>query len=397
MELEHLYNTLLKVGNIGRTDTGITRLGFSDEYFEAAGVLKDMLNDCTDCVFMDAVGNVHALLHGEEDNSKEIIIGSHLDTVKNGGLYDGLLGVAAGVQFLKTLKQSQKRLRHSLRLIAFNAEESGPLGGTFGSRVLTKAVDTDNAAASDVLRRLSIDSNTLKNNQLEAENSLCFLELHIEQGGILEKKRKDIGIVTGICGIRRFNITVIGESNHAGTTEMASRHDSLVDAAKLIVFINENAKKYEENLVATVGEIYAHPNLASVIPGRVELTMEVRSTNSTLMDKFTNEIRQFFLSFEKTTVQIRTAITKEPTLLSCEIIDAIENVCVKQCVSFMKMQSGAGHDAKSFADLMPTGMIFIPSVGGKSHSPDEYSTEEQINKGFFVFRDTILWLDCNHS
>ena len=405
IRIQRLMDQLTALGEIGRQPGGgITRLAFSDAYFQAARVLSERLFRGTGCeVYHDFTGSVHGIRPGSCPELPQIVIGSHLDTVPEGGLYDGLAGIAAGMEILNALEEDGTTLRHTLHLVAFNAEEAGPLGGTFASRTLMGLAEPSpegGAALAGVERRFS--GAPLRSPGLD--DLRCFLELHIEQGGVLDQEQVQAGAVTGIFGIRRYRIVLTGQSNHAGTTPMSHRQDPMVNAARLIALVYQRARSFGKELVATVGKVQVTPNLESVIPGQVELVVEMRSLSDGYMDQLLEEITDFARSFAgpaeqdaswpTTACSITLQVEKPPILLDQGLTDLVKAVCRRLELSCIPIPSGAGHDAKSFAAAgVPTGMIFIPSLEGKSHCPEERTLPEQLEYGAKILYEMIREMD----
>ena len=299
-------------------------------------------------VTMDEFGNIIGRLEGEGD---ALVTGSHTDTVATAGKYDGALGVLAGLEAARLLKG---QLRHPLEVVIFDDEEN-TMGGSLGY----SAINTPAA----------------------------FVELHVEQGPILDSQHLDIGIVQGIVGQRRCSINLFGQENHAGTTPMNMRDDALVKAASLITYINDLASNYD-GLVATVGQINVSPNAFSVIPGQVELTMQVRDLNTHAMEEFVENVAKEF------DLRIDIAHASDPALCDTDIIDTIGEVSETLGLKATELPSRASHDAQCFTRC-PMGMIFVPSVNGISHSPDEFTTDDHCLQGAKVLIETLRQLDYN--
>lgn len=402
---QRFMENFTRIGEVGRQpDGGITRLAFSEQYFEAARDLAGILVQETGCrVYRDFTGSIHAVRLGSCPGLPQIMIGSHLDTVPNGGLYDGLAGIMAGTEIMKALEEDGIDLRHTLHLIAFNAEEASPLGGTFSSRIMMGLLSADREAEKAALAAAAASLADIPAENPGVNGAKCFLELHIEQGGILDEKKIQAGAVTGIFGIRRYNFSLVGESNHAGTTPMSQRLDPMVNAARLITMVYQRSREFGKELVATVGKVDIFPNLESVIPGQVDLVLELRSLSDQLMDQLMDEVRAFADTFSKpdpergwpvTPCTIRMKVEKPPLMLDRKLTGQVEAASKKLGLSCIPMPSGAGHDAKSFAAAgVPTAMIFVPSIGGKSHCPQELTHPEQLEQGTKILYEMIREID----
>lgn len=398
LKKERLMHNLRYFAEVGATESeGITRLAFSNDLFLSAEKLVEIISSMDKCIrYMDKTGSLHVILPAEKDTKEEIVFGSHFDTVPNGGLYDGSAGIAAGIEVMLHVLEECKSLKHNLHLIAFNAEEAGPLGGTYASRAMLGDISY-NIDTIEVFEKKREQSELLSNvdyMEWDSSSAKAFLELHIEQGGILDAEGLDAGVVTGIFGIRRYVINIEGESNHAGTTPMNQRRDPMVAAAGLVTFINEKAKAYEGKLVATVGKLEVKPNLESIIPQKVELVMEVRSLYNDAMDELYNAVCLYGSNIDGINFASKLKVDKPPIMLNNSICDAEEKACEICKIKYKRMPSGAGHDAKSFAKAgVPTGMIFVPSIDGKSHTPLEYTTDEQLIIGAEILYETIKLID----
>ena len=299
-------------------------------------------------VTMDDFNNIIGRLDGEGD---PIVTGSHTDTVATAGKYDGALGVLAGLEAVSALRCDHKS---PLEVVIFNDEEN-TMSGSIGY--------------------------TANNPHLKA-----FIELHVEQGPVLDTSHVDVGIVQGIVGQRRCHVTLLGTENHAGTTPMNMRDDALVKAASLVTYVNDYANEMFDGLVATVGELTVSPNAFSVIPGQVDLTLQVRDLDVDNMEKFVDQISKEF------DLRIDFAHTSEPALCDQGIMDHIEGACYHLGLKSTYLPSRASHDAQNFT-YCPMGMIFVPSVGGVSHSPHELTTDDQCLNGARVLTEVIRRID----
>lgn len=394
VNIKRLIDNLHKTGDVGlKNGQGITRLGFSLEYFQALEVLKNLFLEAGMTIKEDEVGNLIGRIEGKKYNNKAILIGSHLDTVKNGGLYDGNLGIISGLEVIHMLKDNSIELDHPIEVIAFNAEEGSEMGGTFGSRVMTGRQNLQEKNLEDKLKNYNLTLDNLKNSVRNMDEVGMFLELHIEQGGFLIENNYEIGFVDGIVGITRCNIKIKGESNHAGTTPMALRKDPVKIAGQVIEEINQYALKYPPPFVATVGNIIITPGMYNIIPDEVILYLEIRDLNQNKIMDFISHIEEFLKTFVDFEIYIDLTVNKPSKLLTPSIVEKFESVSKELNFKTVKMSSGAGHDAKELIYKTPTGMIFIPSIGGISHSPKEYSTEEHIKNGVEVLFHAVLKLD----
>jgi hydantoinase/carbamoylase family amidase len=391
---KRLRENVLKIGEIGKGENGgISRIAFSKEFDEASKILAFLMEEAGLIVLRDKIGNVFGKRSGTDNSLPTIMIGSHLDTVKNGGLFDGNLGIAAALECINILNENSKVTRHPIEIVAFNAEEGSELGGTLGSRSLCGLIDLEENRLSERLATYKLTIEDLKDTKRDIKDIKAFLELHIEQGGKLEKNRNSIGIVEGIVGITRYKFTVKGETNHAGTTPMSLRRDALTGAAKLILEIDYIARLAGDPFVATIGKMELFPGSVNVIPGRVEFVLEMRDLCQDKVDKVFEEIQTVAASIEGVDVEYEIIIKKPPVNLDCKIINIIENVCRANYIRYQRMSSGAGHDAAAMAEKVQSAMIFVPSKDGKSHCPEEWTYWDDIETGTQTLLDTIVSID----
>ncbi|CAN5580836.1 Zn-dependent hydrolase [soil metagenome] len=354
-------------------------------------------------VTIDASGNIIGKRIGKNPLLKPIAFGSHIDMVPDGGNYDGCVGSIGALEVIEALKENKIVTNHPLEVIIFSNEE----GGTIGSMAMVGHSTAEGLqqksqmglSYSDGIKVIGGNPDAIPGSMLKKGDLKAFLELHIEQGGILEQEKIKIGIVEGIVGIVWWEVTVDGAANHAGTTPMKLRKDALLAAAKFIIAVNEIALKTAGNQVATVGKIDVKPGAYNVIPGKVLLGLEIR-------DLSFEKIERLFAEMEKQAatiaIETRTKIKFErrenfvrPALTNKTVQETIEKSAKAMGLSTKYMQSGAGHDSQDMAMICPIGMIFVPSVGGISHSPNEFTTAVDMANGVNVLLQTILKLDKN--
>ncbi|MEY8560828.1 M20 family metallo-hydrolase [Jeotgalicoccus halotolerans] len=379
--LEHVGNTF----NSG--SEGYNRLAFSKEEKDAINWLEEELKNNGISVRRDSIGNLFARI-GPEDKPV-YAFGSHLDTVKNGGLYDGALGVMAALECLLQLKE-QNSQNAAYELVCLVGEEGNPLGGTFGSRVITGQVNSDDLD-DDILKAAALTKEQIKDASNTIQDYAGFIELHIEQGTVLENNGNKTGVVTNIAGIVRNHITVLGEAGHSGTMPMEYRKDALVMASEIVQHINSEVRNLDDGTVATVGQLEVRPNAATIIPGEVEMTFEVRSGNKDRLESFPEEVLNWIK--ENYDVKIKPGVTKPTNAMSDKIIETIEQAGAKLNLPTMRMLSGANHDTNTLAPFMDTGMIFVPSIDGISHNPAEKSDWKDIENAVNIMLETLKSLD----
>ena len=397
IDSEQLLEDLETLAQFGVDPTGgLSRIAYNPADQDARAWVIEQMQSLGMTTKTDKAGNTIALYPGTMPDLPPIALGSHTDTVPNGGRYDGALGVLAALACVRALRENGVQLRHPVEIINFAAEEATMSSGTFGSRAMTGALNIkelekaawDGRPVADHLREAGLDPASFTQAQRANGAIAAYLELHIEQGGILEKEQLSIGVVEGIVGIRRYDVIFEGYANHAGTTPMAGRKDALVMAAPFISAVPDVAKAYE--IVATIGTLKVYPGAPNVIPGRVNLSLEIRGLHNTVLDKAEAELAKLA---KRLGGQIQHINTKEPTQSDSRLLEALITACDELQLTCKRMPSGAGHDAMCMASIAPQAMIFVPSQGGVSHSPDEYTTPEDCVNGARVLLGALLRLD----
>ncbi len=392
---ERLRRDLEALGEIGRTDFGITRRAFTEEDRRARVMVSRLMEEAGLEVRIDPVGNVFGRLSGRERTLPIVMCGSHIDTVPSGGMFDGSLGVIAGIEALRAIKSTGRVLQRSVEVAAFANEEGAWGGGTFGSRAFIGALTaeevyantTDGQTVAAKMLAVGLEPDDL--HAAKAPYPLeAYLELHVEQGAVLDKENLDIGIVTGIVSTCRWMITVRGDANHAGTTPMHMRDDALVKASKFIVAASEEASRNRGDMVATIGQAFIQPNAPNVIAGEVKMVLGMRSLSEDRLEVALSRLKETATNLGG--VDIDTIIIKPPVMMNDRLVDTIERVTQDLQIPAKKMHSGAGHDAMCIARIAPVGMIFVPSKNGKSHVPEEYTEWRHVTRGAEVLAHTIL-------
>jgi len=359
-------------------------------------------------VNVDRVGNIFGRLEGTRNYEKSVMIGSHLDSVINGGHLDGALGVFAGIEAVRRLRDEDFHNGHPIEVVAFTGEEgsSFEVGAMLGSAVLTGKMSVEEALSTkntqgrtlgDVLAEIGFKGEfTHRIDDIDA-----FMELHIEQGPVLDSEEISLGIVTHIIGITWLKSMVVGRENHAGTTPMHLRQDALVAAADAVGFLarrsQEMAVSYNSSIVGTTGHLKVCPNNINVIPGSVALGFDIRAASHEAMQRLTDETTAFLKRLESAhgvEVQIGPVEAQPPVDLSGEISEILERSATQAGIRFKRMASGAAHDAQNMTAIARTGMIFVPSVKGISHSPMEWSEWKDIEKGVAVLTGALKSLSA---
>lgn len=392
IKIERLKELFLKLAEIGKTSNdGVTRVAFSKEDIEARNVVIEKFKELNMNVKIDSAGNIIATSK-TDSRLPAIGMGSHLDTVVNGGNFDGILGILSAIECYNTLLENDISLKRPVKIIVFAAEEGVRLNGTFGSRAMAGLVSKEEIETLKAIEKVSdVDFDNIHSCNEEMKNIGSFIELHIEQGKLLEKNKNNVGIVTDIFGIYRQTIEIFGEADHAGNTPMDIRNDAMVSAAKLITKLTDYVATLE-SAVATFGRVEVEPNCINVIPGYVNLQLELRSNDSENFEKVNKRLKSIIDEIGLN-AKVKKTVEKKPKILNKDIQEVIKKSCIDRNVPYQYISSGAGHDSASFASILPTAMIFVPSVDGVSHSHKETTSWEDIEIGTNVLFETILNLD----
>lgn len=390
--MDRMKEKLFELAKIGQDpEGGISRVFGSEAMKEGQQAVLEYFRECGLKAWLDFAGNVHGVLLSGREDAEEIFIGSHMDTVKQGGIFDGLLGVVAGAETAAGFCNDKIPLTKDIHIIATNGEEGNELGGTFGSRAMMGLLPLGSKEYLERAGRYGFSGEDLVKARLNTDRAACYLELHIEQGPTLYNHKEQIGIVTGIVGLRRYQVTVYGTGNHAGTTMMEDREDALVSASRIILLGDELARNMGHHFVETVGVMKVYPGSAPVIPNRVEMVLEIRNENEELMDAFLKEFTKQAESMAR--VEIEPIVEKAPVKCDKALADMMEQVCKEEKINYRKMPSGATHDGNAMAAKMPVGMIFVPSKDGISHSKDEWTEWKDIDCGMKVLRKVLQLLE----
>ena len=399
---ERLNKRIKELGKIGELEQGgVCRLAFSPEDIQARQLIIFWMEDAGMTVRIDAAANIIGRYKGKKiEQVGSLATGSHIDTVAGGGCYDGALGVLAGIEVVKTLQESNIQLDHPIEVIAFTDEENTVIGSKAIAGTYNKDPQTyrlrDNMDIQTCLKKVGGDWSQIEQARLTASNIQAFVELHVEQGGVLESEAKAIGVVKGIVGQYRFIVNVIGRANHAGTTPMYLRKDALLAASRIVLAVNHLATTIEGEQVATVGMMNVFPNTTNTVPGRVELSIDLRDLSDDFLTHliFLLEAELKVIAAETyTEITLSRTIQILPTLAHPHIQSIIAQVCQERQLSYTYLPSRAGHDAQEIGRFTDMGMIFVPSQAGVSHSLDEYTSLEQCVEGTNVLLETLIMLD----
>jgi N-carbamoyl-L-amino-acid hydrolase len=397
-----LESRILELAQFGANpEGGVSRVAFSAADIAGRSYIRALMEDAGLEVRVDTAGNLVGRRPGTDPRLPVIMTGSHIDSVPHGGNYDGDVGVLGALEAVALLQAHGIRTRHPLEVVVFTDEEGGTVGsqamaGRLGSAALD-IVSHSGLTIRDGIRALGGDPDRLHEARRAAGSVLAFVELHIEQGAVLDEAGTDIGVVEGIVGIRWWDITIEGTANHAGTTPMNRRKDALVSAAEFALAVNRIASTTAGTQVATVGRIRAEPGAPNVIPGRVLMSLEIRDLDAAKIASVFRDIeaeatriattRGTPVRFDETEVSLEPAPTDE------RLRRVIERAAASLGLSHRRMPSGAGHDAQDIAHVAPMGMVFVPSAGGISHAPGEHTTAQDMANGADVLLRTLLAID----
>jgi N-carbamoyl-L-amino-acid hydrolase len=398
---ERLKNTLERFADYGRTpNNGVTRLALSEEDRLARDYFCSCCRDLGMDIKIDDLGCIYATLEGLEDKPP-VVIGSHMDSVKKGGRFDGILGVVAGLELVRTLVEHNIKPKVPITIVNFTNEEgarfepsmmaSGILSGKFQKDVMMKKTDVDGVTFEQALQSCGYEGDT-SNRLTEAS---AFVELHIEQGPILEREAKSIGVVECVLGMVCYEIEVTGESDHAGTTPMDMRKDALFATNNLIAEARHELGRLDSNLVYTMGRMNVLPNIHTVIPNKVIFSLEARHTDEDVIasvEKIIQSLPDQAELLEGCEVRVTKLWGRDTVWFDKTVCDEVEESVRSLGYSYKRMVSGAGHDAQFLASYIPTAMIFIPSVNGKSHCEEEFTPWEECEKGVNVLLETVIKL-----
>src|SRR6186713_315144 len=399
---QRIESRIFELAKFGRAENGHGyRIAYTKGDIEGRAWFVELMKKAGLDPTIDAAGNIIGNRKGKNSSLKPIGFGSHIDMVPDGGNYDGTLGSISALEIIETLNENNLVTEHPLQVIIFGNEE----GGTIGSKAMVGGLTSDGLqqksqsglTMAEGIKAIGGNPENIQSYIRKKGDFHAWVELHIEQGGILEKEKIQIGVVEGIVGIVHWEVTVEGFANHAGSTPMNMRQDALLAASKFILVVNEVINSVKGNQVGTVGKIAVTPGAYNVIPGKVILGLEIRDLSSAKIEMLFNEIekRSGTIANEfKTTISfVRQPNESKPALTNKTLQQTINTSAKALGFSTKFMQSGAGHDSQHIASIAPAAMIFIPSVGGISHSPKEFSTATDMANGANVLLQTILKLD----
>jgi hydantoinase/carbamoylase family amidase len=400
-------NTLAAI-NSDPSGGGITREVFTEEYTQANDHVAELMRSAGLEVRVDAFGNLFGRLQGSEPDAPAILTGSHIDTTLNAGAYDGVLGVIGAIEALRALQDAGWQPVRSVEVVAFAGEEPRFGSGCIGSRALVgdldreeldTMVDRNGVSVAQAMRSVGLDPDRLPDMRLDPDGVHAFVELHIEQGSVLETAGIPIGVVTHIAAPHDLRVTVRGAAAHSGATPMNMRHDAFAGAAEAASLIEGLAvNSASQTTVATVGVVHVRPGAINVIPGEVELHIDIRDSDlqarTDVVDAFSEGLQEI-AARRGLSIDVDTIRHDYPAACDTGIVDAARAACGEIGEPYLDVISGAYHDAMILGPHVPIGMIFVPSVGGISHSPLEFTAPEDLDRGVRVLAATLRRLSDN--
>lgn len=384
---------------------GLTRFSLTAEDKMARDYLKEQLNKLNVKVYEDNAGTLFARREGTDADAPVIMIGSHFDSVKNGGNFDGPAGVIMALEIFRTMEENNIETRYPMEFVAMIEEEGGRFGsGVFGSRAMAGLVDydqlernkdKDGISMAQALRDFGFEPEKIAETKRNREDVKAFIELHIEQGPILENEGKDVGIVDFIVGINEFKVEVSGRPDHAGTTPMDMRADPLSVASKVVAKVDSYPGPENNGTVATVGVLEVKPGAANIVPAQVVFTVDIRSKDESSIKNVKKKILDELQGLTKdtdVTYTVTEMLDVKPVKMNEEMVNLFKESGEEKGISYRNMISGAGHDAMVMAAVTEVGLVFVPSKGGRSHSKEEWTDYDKLQKGIELIYDTILKL-----
>lgn len=404
MEMEKLFKKRdTELSAIGSDPAGgMTRLLYTDVWKEGQEYVKAEMEKFGMKTHYDAIGNLFGRIEGTEFPNETILSGSHIDTVVNGGHLDGQYGILAAVTAMEYLVAKHGQPKRSMEVISLAEEEGSRFPTVFwGSKnfmgeahneEVEEITDAKGLKFVDEMRRQGFD---FKTEQKRREDIKAFVEIHIEQGNVLENEELQIGVVNNIVGQRRYTVTLKGQANHAGTTPMGYRHDAVYGFAKICSESIDRAKEMGDPLVLTFGKVIPKPNTVNVVPGEVEFSIDCRHTDAEVLKEFTLNLEERMKEIAKEQglgIEIDLWMDELPVPMDQKIVDVIESQAKKGNYNYRMMHSGAGHDSQIIAPHYPSAMIFVPSIGGISHNPAEETKFEDLIEGIKMLADTLYEL-----
>jgi beta-ureidopropionase / N-carbamoyl-L-amino-acid hydrolase len=395
-----LNRNIAQLAEIGKLPGGgVSRLAFTREDLLARKLVESWMVEAGMTVRIDSAGNTIGRYAGLREGAA-LATGSHIDTVPVAGHFDGVLGVLAGIEVVRVLQENNLRLEHPIETIVFTDEESTVIGckAMAGNTVSDPEYyrRIDGTSIQTCLEKIGGDWSKIAEAKRQPKEIAAFVELHVEQGGVLESTGNAIGVVKGIVGQYRMGVTVTGRPNHAGSTSMHDRKDALVAASQMVLAVNKLGVETPGEQVTTVGYLNVWPNATNTVPGKVEFKIDLRDLSQTKLEQLLTQMKLEFeaiASATKTEVKMTQLLHVQPTLAASKIQNAIVEVCEELGLSYTHLISRAGHDAQEIGRFADMGMLFVASRGGISHAEDEYTSPEQCTQGANALLQTLLKLD----
>lgn len=404
INIDRLMSDIERYGTYGLDPKGgLTRPSFSEPDYQVRELFMKELKEMGLSVYVDPIANIWGRWSGEGSSKKSIVIGSHLDTVPNGGMFDGALGVLVAKEIMKTIIEHEIPLKHTLEIVSFTAEEPNDFNlSTMGSRTFTgkltkedlmTVTDSKGTKLKDAVEKAG---GSLERLPIEKDDIAAFVELHIEQGKRLESAELPVGVVDRIVGIYRDKVTIIGESNHSGTTMMNDRFDALTAASEMALAVETILRNHGTDAVATIGKLDVFPNAANIIPGKVDMVLEIRSGTAAERTELKKMIYQKWdevIDRRKVNINVVNILDQQECQFDEQIVQWIQESAKDLQIPYTTFSSMAGHDATHMADVAKTAMIFVKSINGKSHCPEEFSKKEDIEQAANVMLNAVLNID----
>lgn len=401
-----LVDRINRLAQIGRTPHGgVTRVSWTDTYWEAEAVVRRWMEEAGQQVHRDAAGNLIGRREGWAPGGPAILLGSHFDSVIDGGRFDGVAGVLSAIEVAQALREDGVQLNHALETVAFIEEEGSRFGsGIHGSRAMLGELgpevhqrrDRDGQTFDDVMRQSGLDPARLEEAVRDSGQIAAYLELHIEQGAVLESIGQPVGVVTGIVGFLFLGLTLKGRADHAGATPMHLRADALAGAAELVLLTERLARHHGPTAVGTVGRLEVKPGQSNSIPGEVALTFDLRDIKVDTLNALESNIRREIERVARERdlgVSLQELLRASPVEMHPVVTQGIADACEQVGLPVFRLPSGAGHDAQVIARYAPAGMIFVRCRQGISHSPEEQASPEDLEAGANVLHRATLALD----
>lgn len=401
---DRIQNSLEKLSEFTATPGhGCTRLPYTKEARQAADYVKTWMTEAGLTVREDEAGNVIGVLEGEDTQAPALVVGSHYDTVINGGNFDGLAGIAVGIEIARLLIENKVQLKRNFVVIGFNDEEGMRFGtGYFGSKAMLGQItiedlhhykDKDDISIYEAMKEYNLIPEDVLKAKQDLSKIKAFVEMHIEQGPVLYENKVDIGLVECIVGIQRYIVTVHGRADHAGTTPMDMRIDAVEVATKVISRIPDMAREKGDGTVATTGFVKVLPGGMNIVAGEVQFSIDIRSSNNDSINDIVAKIREELdkaCESNDATWEMDNKLTIEPLNLSQDMLSMLQKSCEAHGYNWQRMISGAGHDALAIGQVLNTVLVFVPSKDGRSHCPVEWSEYTDIAKTVTIIYDMIV-------